>query len=77
MAHKNTERTERLVEHIEAYLAGNPHAADTLSGIQTWWLSGAPSGVTLEELGDALRILVQRGALQRRRLPDGTQIFGR
>ncbi len=68
---------ERLADHIAEYLTSNPHAADTVAGIQNWWLSGAPPGVSRGAVESAVRLLVRRGTLECRTLPDGSRIYAR
>lgn len=68
---------QRVVEQIVEYLAANPHAADTLDGIQSWWLSGATSGTSRSEVEHAVRVLLQDHVLECRMLPDGTRIYAR
>jgi hypothetical protein len=57
------------------YLARNPRASDSLSGIATWWLRGAGVRVTDAALESALESLVEDGRILRRPLPDGTVLY--
>lgn len=66
---------EHLAQDIAAYLSGNPHAADTVPGIRNWWLSDVTPGVSHDDVENAIGILMQRGALECRTLPDGTRIY--
>lgn len=68
---------EHVAEHIADYLAANPHAADTVDGIRSWWLAGATPSVSRREVENAIRILLQRGTLKKHMLPDGTTIYAR
>jgi len=77
MTNKIPGDVERLAGHIAAYLAGNPHAADTVAGIQNWWLSGTTPSVSRGDVESAVRVLVQRGILECRTLPDGARIYVR
>jgi hypothetical protein len=61
---------------IAEYLAQHPDAADTVEGIQRWWLperfvDGAP-----EVLAAALEGLVARGVVVSVQLPDGGTLYG-
>ncbi len=71
-----SDRIERLMAHISAYLSGNRHAADTVIGIQRWWLSGEAASLGYGELEQAIENLVQQGILECRTLPDGSKVFG-
>jgi hypothetical protein len=74
VTHSNT---EVLAAHILAYLTSNPHAADTVQGIQNWWLSSAATEVNVVDVECAIAALVRRGVLECRTLPDGTRIYAR
>ena len=75
MANAVPAHVEHLAHDIAAYLSGNPHAADTVAGIRNWWLSGATPGVSHDDVENAIGILVGRGALECRTLPDGTRVY--
>ncbi|MBI3774935.1 MAG: hypothetical protein HY273_05175 [Gammaproteobacteria bacterium] len=75
MSKKLSVRVERVADAIAQYLIGNPHAADTVAGIQSWWLSGAAPGVNRIDVETAVIALVQRGVLECRRLPDGERVY--
>lgn len=66
-------RVQAIAEEIEAYLKLYPHAADTLEGIRDWWLASRYN--SLEEIQRALESLIQRGLVERQKLPDGRIIF--
>lgn len=68
---------ERLAIQITEYLCRNPLAADTVAGIQSWWLSGVPSTISSIEIEDALLTLIERGTLQCNVQPDGTKTYSR
>lgn len=68
---------ERLADCIMQYLVSHPHAADTVAGIKNWWLSGAAAGRSDNDVETAVRVLVQRGMLECRTLPDGVRIYAR
>jgi hypothetical protein len=74
---QNSKEVERLADQITDYLARNPLAADTLAGIESWWLSGARPNVSSSDIADAVRILLLRGRLACRLLPDGTKTYSR
>jgi hypothetical protein len=69
--------TERVIAHITAYLSANPYAADTIAGIQRWWLSSGPCEVDNGNVERAIEVMLRRGILECRSLPDGTRIFAR
>ena len=68
---------ERLVIQITEYLSRNPLAADTLDGIQSWWLSGAPPNISAVQIENAIQILLQRRVLQCNEQSDGTKTYSR
>ncbi len=68
-------REHRLMsvrEAILAHLGDNPEAADTVDGIQRAWLGGAAA---LDEVEDAIELLVAQGLVVRRLLPDGGVLY--
>ena len=77
MTNENRITIERLVAQITEYLARNPRAADTLAGIQSWWLAGAPSNIGRNEVETAVKVLLQRGMLRCNVQPDGTKTYSR
>ena len=60
-----------IVEHLRTH----PLAADSADGVARWWLGPAHAGVTLEQVEQALELLVARGTLRRLRLMDGTVLY--
>lgn len=58
---------------LRRYCAGHPNAADTVEGVQRWWLADAACSREAVEL--ALCELVERGVLAERSLPDGSVIY--
>jgi hypothetical protein len=61
-------------ELIVEYLMAHPSAADTAEGIRSMWLGGLASPVEVEA---ALELLVARGRVVGRLLPDGAVLFAR
>ena len=68
---------ERLIEHIATYLTAHPCAADTIAGIQKWWLSGVKNSDDTRAIDNAIQAMLCRGLLECRMLPDGTRVYGR
>jgi hypothetical protein len=63
-----------VVRALQRYIAAQPTAADTVVGIQRWWL--APSvdePLPLVEL--ALDRLIEEGVMRRVQLQDGSAIY--
>ena len=77
VSNNNQAQTERLADQIAEYVARNPFAADTLSGIQSWWLSKATPNITSSDVDKAVRILLLRGTLVCHLQPDGTRTYSR
>ena len=67
--------TRALAEELLRYLARHPGAADTVEGIQRWWLPGSVAAHRSADVEAALERLVEEGALARRRLPDGRLLY--
>jgi hypothetical protein len=72
------ERRRRAVsDAILRYFAEHPDAADSVTGIEQWWLPGEGVHVEAGELHAALDWLVEHGRVRRARLPDGTEVYSR
>lgn len=52
---------DAISNQIAKYLASRPQAADSLSGISRWWLTGAVRKASLECVQQALDKLVAQG----------------
>jgi hypothetical protein len=57
--------TQRIAAILAAYWWGHPAACDTPEGIRQWWL-GAQTDVSLGELEEALRWMLDRGLIEQR-----------
>ena len=68
---------EQIARDVEGYLARHPGAADTAEGIARWWLVQSQVEAQLPRIESALDLLVSRGVLKRRRLPDGNCVYVR
>ena len=64
-------------EEISRYLEEHPDAADTLNGIQQWWVFQQRLDESLDLVSRAIEHLIRRGVVERRRLADGTVLFVR
>lgn len=63
MAADENDEVVAIAREIERYLADHPHAADTLEGIQRWWLREQRHPAS--QLVRALERLEARGAVSR------------
>jgi hypothetical protein len=63
MAADENDEVLAIAREIERYLADHPHAADTLEGIQRWWLREQRHPPS--QLARALERLEARGAVSR------------
>lgn len=70
-----TDDIGRIVREIRRYLHAHPHAADTVEGINRWWLAPVFGTVSIEALEQALAVLIQRGVVQRAPLGDGRFVY--
>jgi len=66
------DKSQQLKAEIVCYLARNPDAADTVDGIR-WWLREVRP--TDEALRRVLEELERDGAVLRRHLPDGKELW--
>ena len=67
--------TQRAMQAIERYVAQHPAAADSAEGIAQWWLPAMGIDASMDEVTQALEILVDRGVLERTPLPGGQAIY--
>jgi hypothetical protein len=70
-------RVAAVAGEIQRYLDAHPDAADTVEGVQQWWLSAASVSVSRETVERALEALVAKGEIVRRTHADGTVIYAR
>jgi hypothetical protein len=67
---------ERLANELLAYIELHPHAADAVDGIRQNWVP-RDSVCLADDLTQAIELLVLRGKLDARVLPDGRCIYSR
>ncbi|MGD2089588.1 MAG: hypothetical protein PVH61_25660 [Candidatus Aminicenantes bacterium] len=72
MANGRVSRLEALSRQILDYLQKHPEASDTLEGIAAWWLEQQRIEDLVEEVAEALEILVKKGAITAHKKTDGT-----
>ncbi|MFC5767807.1 hypothetical protein [Thauera sinica] len=65
----------RVTRAIQGYFASHPDAADSAEGIARWWLVGEGVVASEDEVKAALCVLVERGLVLPRRMPDGRLIY--
>jgi hypothetical protein len=65
---------EGIARELEQYVSLHPTAADTPEGIARWWL-GRQEQPALNRVEAALELLIARGVLASRMLPDGKLIY--
>jgi hypothetical protein len=65
---------DAVARALQRYIAAHPTAADTVVGIQRWWLAPAlDEPLLLVEL--ALDRLIEEGVMRRVQLQDGSAIY--
>jgi Fe2+ or Zn2+ uptake regulation protein len=64
-------RVEKLSRQILDHLQKHPEASDTLEGIAAWWLEQQQIEQLVEEVADALELLVKKGAVRAHKKNDG------
>lgn len=65
----------RLRDEILSYLRRHPQAADTVTGIASWWLPQQPSEAALTSVQQALDELATQGLVIKTMLADGTILY--
>lgn len=71
----NKGRIEAVAGAIEQYLNLNPRAADTASGIRSWWLPEALRAEPLSTVVGALDVLEGRGVVDKTTRQGGEVIY--
>ena len=69
------EQVLTLAHGIECYLEQHPNAADSLEGIQRWWLARHRYAEDALKVERALEWLIAKGIVARRILPDGKAVY--
>ena len=69
------EQVQALARGIERYLEQHPNAADSLEGIQRWWLARQRYAENALKVERALERLIAKGIVVRRILPDGKAVY--
>jgi hypothetical protein len=67
--------TNRVAAAIRRYCAANPQARDTIEGIG-WWVQMQLQEEFRSCVAAAVQRLTEDGSLERRRLEDGSEVFG-
>ncbi len=66
-----------IAREITEYLAGHPHAADTLGGITRWWLARQRYEQAVDLVQKALDYLVIQGVVNTTAMPGGSVVYSR
>jgi hypothetical protein len=66
---------ELIAHDIECYLWDHRGAADTAEGIARWWLTRCAVQAEATQVAAALDLLIQRGVVKRKPLPDGNCVY--
>jgi hypothetical protein len=75
MPNSRLSRVEVLSRQILDYLQKHPEASDTLEGIASWWLEQQQIEQLVEEVAEALELLVNKGALNVHKKPGGITTY--
>jgi hypothetical protein len=70
-------RVAAIAGRLQAYIVRRPNAADSLRGLQDWWLGDFAPAPRHAEMVAAVGLLEQTGVLERMPLDDGTEIWRR
>lgn len=66
---------EVLSQKILNYLKKHPQAGDTLEGIATWWLAQQRIEEIVDEVAEALDVLIKKGRVQALESQSGVTIY--
>lgn len=66
---------EEISKNILDYLQKNPDAGDTLEGITKWWLESQRVDQAVDEVAEALNLLLKKGAIIKTKCKKGSYIF--
>jgi hypothetical protein len=55
---------EEIAQKVLDYLSSRSAAEDTSEGIMNWWLSSDKGSHAIDEVKDALNLLLQKGELE-------------
>lgn len=64
-----------VAEEIRRYLAAHPDAADSTEGVLDWWLMRQRDEQSAQLVGEAMRWLLEQGAVTSRVMPDGQIVY--
>jgi hypothetical protein len=70
------QRLRSIADDVETYLARHPEAVDSVEGIVRWWLPRLRLEEAVADVERALDLLVERGVVIKRQLPDGRCVYG-
>ena len=76
MPETDEDAVRAIAAEIERYVLAHPEAADTVEGIQRWWLSRQLADESDARVARALDWLIARGVLATTALPDGRTLYG-
>ena len=77
MTQQTSAEIQDIAQTIERYLSAHPDAADTLDGINSDWLKKERVMATTQQVQQAISLLIDRGLMRQKNLPDGTMLFMR
>jgi hypothetical protein len=60
---------------IKAYLAVHSNAADSEQGITDWWVPEMGLDASLDEVREALELLIQEGTVEMQIMADGRRLY--
>ena len=69
------EKQEKIAKRILDYLRKNPDASDTLEGITRWWLESERIDRAVDDVSEAINVLLKQGLLKKFERSDGNLMF--
>ena len=68
-------KKDEISEQILKYLQKNPGSGDTLEGIARFWLKFEKIDQSVDDVRDALEMLIEKGVLRRNENSTGKTIY--
>ena len=72
---EDNSKVQSLSRDILDYLKKHPEASDTLEGIATWWLQKQRIEQLVDEVAEALELLVENGTVRVHKTLNGTSLY--
>ena len=64
-----------IADQITRYLESHPQAADSAAGILRWWIARQRLEDSIDQVEQALELLLRRGSVRKRIMIDGQVLY--